>query len=53
MGMAHLQIHGAWAAVIALLFLLEIGLTLWDFVVEDRCWKLPAVERMMRTKALQ
>lgn len=37
MGMAHLQIHGAWAAVIALLFLLEIGLTLWDFVVEDRC----------------
>jgi uncharacterized protein (TIGR01777 family) len=49
MGMAHLQFHGAWAAVIALLFLLEIGLTLWDFVVEDRSRKLPAVERMMHT----
>jgi uncharacterized protein (TIGR01777 family) len=47
--MAHLQFGGAWASVIALLFMLEITLTLCDFVVEDRSRKLPALERMMHT----
>ncbi|WP_426233662.1 TIGR01777 family oxidoreductase [Pseudomonas sp. TWP3-2] len=49
LGMAHLAFHGTWAIVIALLFALEIGLTLWDFVVEDRSRKLPAIERIMHT----
>ncbi|WP_085630225.1 TIGR01777 family oxidoreductase [Pseudomonas sp. R16(2017)] len=49
LGMAHLEFHGAWAVVVALLFALEIGLTLWDFVVEDRSRKLPAIERIMHT----
>ena len=49
LGMAHLAFQGAWAIVIALLFALEIGLTLWDFVVEDRSRKLPAIERIMHT----
>ncbi|MEX5611663.1 TIGR01777 family protein, partial [Pseudomonas protegens] len=49
MGIAHLAFQGIWALVIALLFALEIGLTLWDFVVEDRSRKLPAIERIMHT----
>jgi uncharacterized protein (TIGR01777 family) len=49
LGMAHLAFQGTWAIGIALLFALEIGLTLWDFVVEDRSRKLPAIERIMHT----
>jgi uncharacterized protein (TIGR01777 family) len=49
LGMAHLAFQGTWAIMIALLFALEIGLTLWDFVVEDRSRKLPAIERIMHT----
>jgi uncharacterized protein (TIGR01777 family) len=49
LGMAHVAFQGTWAITIALLFALEIGLTLWDFVVEDRSRKLPAIERIMHT----
>lgn len=49
LGIAHFAFQGAWAVWIALLFALEIGLTLWDFVVEDRSRKLPPVERIMHT----
>jgi uncharacterized protein (TIGR01777 family) len=49
LGIAHLAFQGTWAIVIALLFALEICLTLWDFVVEDRSRKLPAIERIMHT----
>jgi uncharacterized protein (TIGR01777 family) len=49
LGIAHLAFQGTWAVVIALLFALEICLTLWDFVVEDRSRKLPAIERIMHT----
>jgi uncharacterized protein (TIGR01777 family) len=49
LGVAHLAFQGTWAIVIAMLFALEICLTLWDFVVEDRSRKLPAVERIMHT----
>lgn len=49
LGIAHLAFQGVWAIVIAVLFTLEIGLTLWDFVVEDRSRKLPAIERIMHT----
>ena len=49
LGIANFAFHGAWATAIALLFLLEICLTLWDFVVEDRSRKLPAIERIMHT----
>ncbi len=49
LGIAHVAFQGAWAIVVAVLFTLEIGLTLWDFVVEDRSRKLPAIERIMHT----
>ncbi|MES2743215.1 MAG: TIGR01777 family oxidoreductase [Pseudomonadota bacterium] len=41
--------HGAWAPVVMLLLSVEIGLTLWDFVVEDRTRLLPATERVTHT----
>lgn len=49
LGIAHFAFQGVWAFVVAALFMLEIGLTLWDFVVEDRSRKLPALERIMHT----
>ncbi|WP_432719442.1 TIGR01777 family oxidoreductase [Jeongeupia wiesaeckerbachi] len=47
--LAWLAFHGAWVWVIAGLILLEVGLTLWDFVIEDASRKLPATERVLHT----
>ncbi len=41
--------HGAWALVLLLVFGVEIVLTLWDFVIEDRTRLLPATERVTHT----
>ncbi|RRD58255.1 TIGR01777 family protein [Comamonadaceae bacterium OH2545_COT-014] len=41
--------HGAWAWVLLAVFGVEIVLTLWDFVVEDRTRLLPATERITHT----
>lgn len=41
--------HGLWAWVLLGLFAVEIVLTLWDFVVEDRTRLLPATERVTHT----
>ncbi len=41
--------HGAWALLLVAVFVIEIGLTLWDFVVEDRTRLLPASERVTHT----
>lgn len=41
--------QGAWAWVLLALFGVEIVLTLWDFVVEDRTRLLPATERVTHT----
>jgi hypothetical protein len=38
---------GAFAWVLGGLLLMEIGITLWDFIEEDRIRKLPAGERAM------
>lgn len=46
---AHVEFHGAWVVSIAALVAVEIGLTLWDFVVEDTSRKLPATERILHT----
>jgi 4-hydroxybenzoate polyprenyltransferase len=35
-GLAGWAFHGIWALVLLLVFVVEIVLTLWDFVVEDR-----------------
>lgn len=41
--------HGGWAVVLLVLFGVEIVLTLWDFVIEDRTRLLPATERVTHT----
>ena len=40
---------GSLAVVLAAILLLEIGITLWDFIEEDRSRPLPAGERVMHT----
>lgn len=41
--------HGAWAWVLIAVFGVEIVLTLWDFVIEDKTRLLPATERVTHT----
>ena len=48
-GLSSWEWHGAWAWVLVLVFSVEIVLTLWDFVVEDRTRLLPATERVTHT----
>jgi uncharacterized protein (TIGR01777 family) len=48
-GLSSWQWHGMWALVLMAVFVVEIVLTLWDFVVEDRTRLLPASERITHT----
>ena len=48
-GLAAWQWHGLWAWALLLIFAIEIGLTLWDFVTEDKTRLLPATERVTHT----
>jgi len=48
-GLACWEWHGAFALVLMAIFAVEIVLTLWDFVVEDRTRLLPATERVTHT----
>ena len=48
-GIAWARWEGAWAFVLAGLLAVEIAVTLWDFVVEDRMRKLPPLERVTHT----
>jgi len=41
--------QGAWTWALLALFVVEIGLTLWDFVIEDQTRMLPATERVTHT----
>lgn len=48
-GLSSWEWHGAWAVILLLVFTIEIVLTLWDFVIEDRTRLLPATERVTHT----
>jgi hypothetical protein len=48
-GLAWFEWRGAWAAVLAAMLLTEVGITLADFLEEDRSRKLPAFERLLHT----
>jgi uncharacterized protein (TIGR01777 family) len=48
-GLSSWKWNGAWALVLIALFGIEIILTLWDFVVEDKTRLLPATERVTHT----
>jgi uncharacterized protein len=49
MALAWYHWQGLWAAALAAVLILEILVTLADFVVEDRTRKLPACERILHT----
>ncbi|MBT9512818.1 MAG: TIGR01777 family protein [Acidovorax sp.] len=49
LGLAWFAWHGAWAALIAALLLIELGITLADFLEEDRTRRLPPLERVLHT----
>src|SRR5688572_22553353 len=46
-GLAWFEWHGAWALVFSGVLLIEVLLTAWDFVEEDRTRKVSAIERVM------
>jgi len=48
-GLAYWSWQGAWSLILPALFVVELGLTLWDFVVEDKTRLLPASERITHT----
>ncbi|MES2102622.1 MAG: TIGR01777 family oxidoreductase [Pseudomonadota bacterium] len=48
-GLSCWEWHGVWALVLLAIFGVEIILTLWDFVVEDKTRLLPATERVTHT----
>jgi uncharacterized protein (TIGR01777 family) len=48
-GLSAWQWNGTWALVLMALFGIEIILTLWDFVIEDKTRLLPATERVTHT----
>ena len=48
-GLAYWEWHGWLALALVAVFAVEIVLTLWDFVVEDRTRLLPATERVTHT----
>jgi uncharacterized protein len=48
-GLAWCEWHGGWAIVLALLLVVECGVTLADFLEEDRSRQLPALERALHT----
>ncbi|KQW87882.1 sugar nucleotide epimerase [Massilia sp. Root418] len=49
LGLSAWAWHGMWALALLAVFGVEIVLTLWDFVVEDRTRLLPATERVTHT----
>ncbi|NHZ40687.1 TIGR01777 family oxidoreductase [Massilia aquatica] len=48
-GLSCWRFNGLWAVVLLVVFAVEIVLTLWDFVVEDKTRLLPATERVTHT----
>jgi len=47
-GLAWFEWHGLWVGLLIGIVLVELGLTLWDFVVEDKTRLLPGSERITR-----
>lgn len=48
-GLAWYEWHGYWAFLLITIILIEVVLTLWDFVVEDSTRILPRTERITHT----
>ncbi len=48
-GIAWFRWEGGWAYALLAVMAVEIAITLWDFVLEDRTRRLPASERVLHT----
>ncbi len=48
-GLSSWVFHGVWAVALMAVLAVEMGLTLWDFVIEDQTRLLPASERITHT----
>src|SRR5262245_11015783 len=48
-GLAWWEWHGTWAAAVVALLVIEVCITLADFVVEDHTRRLPTTERVLHT----
>jgi uncharacterized protein (TIGR01777 family) len=48
-GLSAWEWHGFWSVLLLLVFGVEIFLTLWDFVIEDKTRLLPPTERVIHT----
>ncbi len=48
-GLSAWKWNGLWAMLLMIIFSVEILLTLWDFVIEDKTRLLPATERVTHT----
>ncbi len=49
LALAWREWHGAWALLITGALLLEVAITAWDFIIEDRTRRLSAFERLLHT----
>lgn len=49
LGLGWFLWQGLWAWLLGLILVVEVALTLWDFVIEDRTRRLPASERVTHT----
>ncbi len=49
LGLAWYEWRGYWVGLLVIVVLMEVMLTLWDFVIEDRTRLLPASERVTHT----
>jgi hypothetical protein len=47
--LAFLEVHGWWAILVMVVLLIEVAITLMDFVEEDLTRRLPASERINHT----
>lgn len=48
-GLAWFRWQGGWAVLIAVVMLVEVAITLLDFLVEDKTHRLPPFERILHT----
>jgi len=48
-GLGWFRWQGLWAWLLGLILVVEVALTLWDFVIEDLTRRLPASERVTHT----
>jgi uncharacterized protein (TIGR01777 family) len=48
-GLAWFRWQGAWAVLLAVVMLVEVGITVMDFVIEDQTRRLPPFERILHT----